>query len=171
MKKSPKKPLFPPPTDGVTIHKKGKAIATTKLGSIYERTKSPDNRKWLRPIDAMTLADNVEKILAAEHESVPAPKPKTPRQQKQAEYDKRRPPRHQVTRPFPFNPEDHPIGEFTSSFLGAAIPFTESVEAKRRKKGEKSPYKIVVRRRYPLRSSSPPESVGSTDTDMGESPS
>jgi hypothetical protein len=165
-KKSSPKSHTKPPTDGVRVHKKGRAIVTTKLGSVYENDAYAARRPWMRSVTSEQIADRVEWLRKMEDEP-PEEDTRSEQQRKRAEYDRSRPRRHQVTLPFPFpfKPEEHPTSEFAATYPHEDVPFTERSKPKKQSKVKgklvkaKSPYRIVVRRRYPLQPKSVPKSV------------
>jgi hypothetical protein len=147
--KLPAKPI----TLGVQVRTTGKAIVTTTMGSLYENRPYPNQRPWMAPLTSEQIANRVEAIIRAEHESPPADT-RSDKQRKRAEYDRNRPRRHQVTLPFPFKPEEHPVAGFASIYPHAKLPFVQPSRPQKPSvtwRTEKPAYRLVIRRRAPLR--------------------
>jgi hypothetical protein len=127
----------------------------------------------MRPITSEQIADRVEWLRAHEDDPPPEEDTRSEQQRKRAEYDRQRPKRHQITLPFPFKPKTHPDSEFSPTYPHEDVPFVQKVKPKKQSKVKgklkepKAPYRIVVRRRYPLHPQSVPESVTESPSESG----
>jgi hypothetical protein len=98
-------------------------------------------------------------------DEVPVPDDKeTLRKRKQNERERRRPPRHQVTVDSLAEAVVIAGGEFLAGYPNERIPFTRTAKAKDRKRSDvQSPWKVIVRRRCPLKPPSQPQASGTAD--------
>jgi hypothetical protein len=158
-----------------------KALVVTGGGSVYLNEPTPPHRPWLNPVDSAALADRVQALRLAEDE-VPAPKviaedAEAVRKRKRAEYEKKRPKRHQLTLYPPLNPLGNPASEFAADYPGKTLPFGRkgkpkrwsTAKGKRKQAAAKPLWKVVVRRRHPILPEPHPESTDGQDSNLNDS--
>jgi hypothetical protein len=131
-----------------TANRRKKAIVTTPYGSVYEDEKYPPSKPWLKPIDAMKLADKVE-WLRTHEDDPPEDEATLARKQKQNERARSRPKRHQKTTRSFVEAVALAGGTFAAEYPHQRLPFTKVVKEDQRPRTAAG-IRIVIRRHRPL---------------------